>query len=294
MVVAVRRLHPLFAAEITGVDLTRASQALIGEFADSIADHGVLVFRGQRMSNDQQVAFAEQFGKPEISVRTLHPGLKMRVRAEIADVSNLDAEGNPRGPDDRQRMFALGNQLWHTDSSFRQVRGGFSFLHAHGVPPEEGGETEFVDLRAVYDALPAKMKQRLEGLQAEHSLMHSRALLGFADFSPEEHAALPPARHDIVQTHRGSGRQTLYLASHASHILGMPVPDGRMLLRDLMEFATQPHFVHQHHWRLGDLVMWDNRCTLHRGRPFDESKPRDLRRVTTSDEAALEVSLAAD
>jgi alpha-ketoglutarate-dependent 2,4-dichlorophenoxyacetate dioxygenase len=201
----------------------------------------------------------------------------------MADVSNLDVEGRTRGRDDRQRMFSLGNQLWHTDSSFREVPGALSILHLHGAPPSWGGETEFTDMRVAYDALPARRKARLDGLVAEHSLMHSRSLLGFADFSAEERAAMPPVRQPVVRRHEGSGRKTLYLASHASHIIGMPVPDGRMLLRDLIEFATQREFVHTHSWAEGDLVMWDNRCTLHRGRAYDEMEKRDLRRVTTSD-----------
>jgi alpha-ketoglutarate-dependent 2,4-dichlorophenoxyacetate dioxygenase len=290
MALSITRLHPLFGAQVHGINLaTDLSPAVVAELSAVIAEHGIMVFRGQRLSNDEQVSVACQFGEPEVSTQVFRPGEALRVRPEIADVSNLDANGQPRGREDRHRMFSLGNQLWHTDSSFRQKRGAFSLLHAHGVPPAEGGETEFTDMRAVYDALPEVMRSRIAGMVAEHSLFHSRSLLGFSDFAAEERAALPPSQHKMAQVHAPSGRMTVYVASHASHILGMPVPDGRMLLRDLIEFATQPHFVHRHTWQLGDLVMWDNRCTLHRGRPYDESKPRDLRRVTTSDAAmALE------
>lgn len=284
MALQIRPLHPLFAAEIAGVDLAaELDDATIGAISDAAARYAVLVFRGQRLTNDGQVAFARRFGEPEISTAVHRAGQKLRLRPEMADVSNLDPDGKARGRDDRQRMFALGNQLWHTDSSFRRVPGALSMLHAHGAPPPEGGETEFTDLRAAWDELPEAMKRKVEGLVAEHSLMHSRATLGFTDFSPEEHAALPPVRQPVVRLHAGSGRKTLYLASHASHIIGWPVPDGRMLLRELIEFATQARFVHRHLWRLGDLVIWDNRCTMHRGRPYDDTLPRDLRRVTTSD-----------
>jgi len=284
MTVTITRLHPLFAAQVGGVDLAADLDAsTVQILADAIAEYGVLVFRGQRLTNDQQVAFACRFGQPEMSTQTYRKDEALRVRPEIADVSNLDADGKPRGRDDRHRMFSLGNQLWHTDSSFRRVPGALSMLHAHGQPPAEGGETEFTDLRAVHDALPEAMRRRVAPMVAEHSLMHSRSLLGFSDFSPDERAAMPPVQQPVVRTHAGSGRKTLYLASHASHILGMPVPDGRMLLRDLIEFATQPQFVHRHAWQLGDLVMWDNRCTMHRGRAYDDTQPRDLRRVTTSD-----------
>ena len=180
-------------------------------------------------------------------------------------------------------MFALGNQLWHTDSSFKKTPAKYSLLHAHTVTPE-GGETQFVDTRAAYDALPEKMKARIDSLQAEHSIFVSRAKLGFTEFSEEERLANPPVHRSLVRVHPGSGRKALYLASHASHIVGLPVPDGRMLIHELMEHATQPQFVHTHKWMPGDLVIWDNRCTLHRGRPYDEVKHRrDMRRATVSD-----------
>jgi alpha-ketoglutarate-dependent 2,4-dichlorophenoxyacetate dioxygenase len=182
-------------------------------------------------------------------------------------------------------MVNLGNRLWHTDSSFKQARGALSMLYAHAVPPD-GGETEFGDCRAAYDRLPRPMQQQIERLEAEHSLMHSRAVLGFTDFSPEERAALPPAVHPLVSVNPRTGRKSVYVASHASHIVGMQVAEGRLLIADLIEAATRPDLVYRHAWRVGDLVVWDNRCTMHRGMAFDESYPRDLRRVTTSDVGA--------
>ena len=181
-------------------------------------------------------------------------------------------------------MFALGNQLWHTDSSFKAIPAKYSMLHAHSVTPE-GGETQFADTRAAWDELPDKMKARVEGLVAEHSIFCSRAKLGFTDFTDQERAALPPVPRPVVREHRESGRRALYLASHASHIIGMEVPDGKMLIRELMEHMTQPHLIHTHTWEVGDLVIWDNRCTLHRGRPYDEANhKRDLRRATVEDD----------
>jgi len=162
-------------------------------------------------------------------------------------------------------MFALGNQLWHTDSSFKQTPASYSLLHAHAVPPE-GGETQFVDMRVAWETLPPKLQARIQDLSAEHSIFCSRAKLGFTDFTEAECAATPPVHRPVVRMHPGSGRKTLYLASHASHIVGWPVPDGRMLIRNLIEHATQPQFVYTHRWSVGDLVIWDNRCTMHRHR----------------------------
>ncbi len=204
--------------------------------------------------------------------------------AEIADISNLTAQNQLRARDDHRRLDALANQLWHSDASFRAVPGALSMLFAHIVPPA-GGETEFADLRAAYDALPASMKARIEDLVVEHSIFHSRGQLGHTDYTDAERAALPSVRHRLVRVHPGSKRKTLYMGSHASHVVGWPMPEGRLLLRDLMEHATQREFVHRHSWRVGDLVVWDNRCTLHRGRPYDDATyARDLRRVTTKDE----------
>jgi alpha-ketoglutarate-dependent 2,4-dichlorophenoxyacetate dioxygenase len=188
-------------------------------------------------------------------------------------------------PESRRRLDWLANRLWHTDASFRAVPGALSMLYAH-VVPAEGGDTEFADLRAAWDALPEAMQEMIEPLVAEHSIFHSRALIGFTDFTDEERAAMPPVPQRLVRRHPGSGRKMLYLASHASHIIGWPVPDGMLLLRELIEHATQPEFVYRHAWRQGDLVIWDNRCTMHRGRAYDETQPRDLRRITTQDTAS--------
>lgn len=287
MSLGIRQLHSLFVAEISGIDLTRTLPGGdVAEIKAAIDRYAVLVFRDQKLDDDMQLAFARHFG--EIEPPQTYSG-KRRLKPEFADVSNLDAEGRLRARDDRRRMNSLGNRLWHTDASFRRVPGALSMLFAHKVPepgPLGSGDTEFADLRAAYDALPDPTKAMLDGLVAEHSIFHSRAVIGFTDFTEEERAAMPPVPQRLVRRHPGSGRNTLYLASHASHILDWPVPEGMLLLRELIEHATQPQFVYAHRWRVGDLVIWDNRCTLHRGRPFDESQPRDLRRITTQDVAS--------
>jgi len=280
-----RELHPGFATEVVGLDIgVPLPDATVAALQDAIDTAGVLVFRGQHLDDETQIAFASRFGQPERYVLSYRPGIKLRLaQAEMVDVSNLDAAtGAPQARDSRHRMVNLGNRLWHTDSSFRSPRGALSMLYAHAVPPE-GGETEFGDCRTGYDRLPAAMQQQIETLHAEHSLMHSRAVLGFTDFSPEERAALPAAVHPLVSVNPRTGRKAVYVASHASHVLGMPIAEGRLLLADLTEAATRPDLVYRHAWKVGDLVIWDNRCTLHRGLAFDESFPRDLRRVTTSD-----------
>ena len=284
MTFEVKQLHPLFVGEVKGVDLTRPmSEATLSEIHRAIDRDAVLVFHGEPLSEEQQIAFSTRFGPISGPQGVLQTNIKRRVSDKLVDISNLDEQNRVLDVNDRRRMFALGNQLWHTDSSFKRVPAKYSMLHAHSVTPE-GGETQFTDMRAAYEALPPKTKARLEGLVAEHSIFHSRAKLGFTDFSADERAALPPVHHPVVRVHPGSGRKSLYLASHASHIVGWPVPDGRLLITELIEHATQPQFVYTHTWAVGDLVMWDNRCTMHRGRPYDELQHRrDLRRATIDD-----------
>lgn len=287
MTIIVRPLHPLFVGEVSGVDLRGpVGRKIFREIEAALDRYAVLIFRAQPLEDGQQIAFSRLFGQLETSIGTIRKDRKHRLNGhEIADVSNLDADNNIRPLTDRWRMMILANQLWHTDSSFKRVPGKVSLLSAHEVPPN-GGETEFADLRAAYDALDGATKARIDALVAEHSIFHSRNLIGYSDFSDEERAALPAVPQTLVRVHPGSGRKTLYLASHASHVIGWPVDDGRVLLDELMSFATQPRFVYQHRWRVGDLVVWDNRCTLHRGRPFNDSEDRrDMRRTTVEDSA---------
>ncbi len=285
----VQTVHPGFVAEISELDISRPlTPDDMDALWDASDDHAVLIFRGQTVTDAEQISFAENFGRPERYVLSYRNDIKLRLdKPEMVDVSNLDAAtGAPLSGAARHRMVNLGNRLWQTDSSFKLPRGGFSLLYAHAVPPAGplgAGETEFADTSAAYEALNPEKQAMLEGMQAEHYLMHSRATLGFTDFAPEERAALPPVQQPLVITHQRTGRRSIYVASHASHILGMGIAEGRLLLIELLETATRPGTTYRHEWQVGDLVMWDNRRTLHRGLAFDERFPRDLRRVTTSD-----------
>ena len=286
MAITVRPVHPLFVGEISGVDLRRElSQPDIDAIIAALDQYAVVVFHDQPIDDAQQIAFSARLGPLETTVKAYRPGHKLRLDAHISDISNLDEENRLLALDDRRRMNGLGNRLWHTDSSFKATPAKYSLLSAR-VIPHVGGETEFADLRAAYDTLPAAMQARIEGLVAEHSLLHSRATIGFTDFSEEERARLQPVPQVLVRTHPGSGRKTLYLASHAGMIRGMPVPEGRLLLADLMEHATRREFVYSHKWRVGDLVIWDNRCTLHRATDYDPTSTRDMHRTTVSDVAS--------
>jgi alpha-ketoglutarate-dependent 2,4-dichlorophenoxyacetate dioxygenase len=288
MGIRVRPLHPVFVGEVTGVDLARPIDGpTFAAVEAAIHRHAVLVFPGQKISDEQQLAFSQRFGPLESSIRRLRQEKERPERLDIrvSDISNIDENNKIVAHDDRRRVGQLANQLWHTDSSFKPVPARYSLLSAR-IVPREGGETEFADLRAAYDALPDRTKAMIEDLVAEHWYLHSRAQIGFADFDANERAGLEPVPQVLVRVHPGSRRKTLYLASHAAHITGMPVPEGRLLLRDLMEHATQPQFVYRHHWTVGDLVMWDDRCTMHRGRPWDPGQVRDMHRTTVSDEVS--------
>ena len=286
MSIRVKSLHPLFVGSVSGVDLSGCiGRKTLGEIETALDRHAVLVFPGQALKDDQQISLARQLGPPEKSIGAIRKDRKARLRSELADVSNLNSDNGIRAQDDSWRMMLLANELWHTDSSFKRVPGKFSLLSAREVPPA-GGETEFADLRAAYDALDETTKQVVEDLVAEHSIFHSRSLVGYDDFTDEERAALPPVPQTVVRILPGSRRKTLYLASHASHIVGWPVERGHRFLRDLIDFATQPRFVYEHRWNAGDLLIWDNRCTLHRARPYDDlNHRRDMRRVTVEDSA---------
>jgi alpha-ketoglutarate-dependent 2,4-dichlorophenoxyacetate dioxygenase len=287
MTISISALHPLFVGEVSGVDLRiPIDRETLREIAQALDRYAVLVFRNQPVTDEQQIAFSRLFGPMETAVGSILKDRKSRLGQMLADVSNIDANDKIRSSSDSWRLrMHLANQLWHTDSSFKRVPGKISFLSAHELPPA-GGETEFADLRAAYDALDAATHGQIEGLVAEHSVFHSRTLLGYTDFTEEERVAFPPVPQSLVRVHPGSGRKTLYLASHASHIIGWPVDQGRALLKQLTESSTQPRFVYQHHWRPNDLVVWDNRCTVHRARPYDDlSHRRDMRRTTVEDVA---------
>lgn len=286
MTIRTEQLHPVFVGEVIGVDLRQPVDGeTFREIEAALDRYAVLVFRDQLLDDDQQIVFSRLFGPLEISIGTIRKDRRHRLRPELSDASNLDANNTIRPTTDRWRMMLLANELWHTDSSFRRVPAKISLLSAREVPPE-GGETEFADLRAAYEALDEGTKTAIEPLVAEHSIFHSRSLIGYAEFSDEERAQLPPVPQSLVRRHPGSRRKTLYLASHASHIIGWPTDEGRALLTRLIEFSTQPRFAYQHRWRVGDLVVWDNRCTLHRARPYEDTQyRRDMRRTTVADSA---------
>jgi alpha-ketoglutarate-dependent 2,4-dichlorophenoxyacetate dioxygenase len=284
MALTFRPLHPLFAAEVSPVDLRQVRDAqTLAEIRAGMDEYAVLIFRDQVWSDAEHLDFAQRLDgalhtKP--GSRVLH---KSRLGNEaLGDISNLDESGEIMHSDNRKRMYSLGNRLWHTDASFQDPPGRYSMLSAK-VVPALGADTEYADMRAAYDALPEEETARLEGLRVHHSIAHSRQTLGF-EFSATEEDALRGAIHPLVRTIPRSKRRSLYLASHASRIVDWPVPEGRLLLRDLIEHATQPRFVYRHHWRVGDLVIWDNRATMHRATPFDDARyRRELRRVTTLD-----------
>lgn len=273
-----------FAAEIGDVDLAAPLvPAELAAIKQAFWTYAVLIFPAQNLTEQQHLDFAACFGPLETSVAALNGKARLRLRADLADVSNLNSRNEIWGKDSRTRMIQLGNRLWHTDSSFKYLPARASLLYARKIPPI-GGHTEFADLRAAYDALPDEFKARLEGLIAEHSLANSRLRTGFTNFTDAERAGLPPVPQLIVRTLPETNRKTLYVASHAGRIFGLPDADGRALIDQLIEHATQRRFVYTHRWRVGDLVMWDDRCTMHRGTEFDDLRwTRDMQRATVSD-----------
>lgn len=275
-----------FAAEIGDVDLAAPlAPAELAAIKQAFWTYAVLIFPAQNLTEQQHLDFAAHFGPLETSVAALNGKARLRLRADLADVSNLNSRNEIWGKDSRTRMIQLGNRLWHTDSSFKYLPARASLLYARKIPPI-GGHTEFADLRAAYDALPDEVKARLEGLIAEHSLANSRLRTGFTNFTDAERAGLPPVPQLIVRTLPETNRKTLYIASHAGRIFGLPDAEGRALIDQLIEHATQRRFVYTHRWRVGDLVMWDDRCTMHRGTEFDDLRwTRDMQRATVSDVA---------
>jgi alpha-ketoglutarate-dependent 2,4-dichlorophenoxyacetate dioxygenase len=275
--------RPFFGGEVSGIDitrpLTRDEAAAIDRGMDQF---GVLVFHDQRFTDETQLAFSRNFGDLEEASGDLNWGKARRIESPLVnDISNLDTDNNVLARDNRRRLFSLGNRLWHSDSSFKAVPAKYSLLSARSIP-RAGGNTEFADMRAAYDALDADTKKECEALICEHSQIYSRSLLGFADFTPEDIIRFKPVQQRLVRTHPSTGRKSLYLASHAGTIVGWPVPEARAFLRDLNEHATQRKFVYAHEWKQWDLVVWDNRATMHRARPFDPKEVRDMHRTTVA------------
>ena len=281
MPITMRQVGPCFAAEVDGIDMTRPlSPDQVEAIHAGMDQYAVLVFHDQRITDEQQLAFTRSLGEIKHAIGTsLRAPDEYRLHTTFADVSNLDKNNKVFGRDDRPRLFGLGNRLWHSDSSFKVVPAKYSLLHARSIP-SKGGNTEFADMRAAYDALDDETKAEVEGLICEHSQLFSRSILGFTDFTEEERERFKPVRQCLVRAHPVTKRKSLYLASHAGGILGWPVPEARAFLRDLIEHATQRQFVYAHAWRVGDFVMWDNRQTMHRARPFPFNEARDMRRTT--------------
>jgi alpha-ketoglutarate-dependent 2,4-dichlorophenoxyacetate dioxygenase len=281
MDLAATPLHPLFAAKITDIELSKPIDETTKRAIECAMDeYAVCVFPGQHLEDEQQIAFSRLFGpldSPRINIGHKFGRL---AHKEIFDISNLDENHAIRDEKHTRSSILLGTQLWHTDGAAKQELSSWSMLHARVIPPA-GGDTEFADTRAAYDALPDAMKRNLEGLIAEHSLWRLLAKAGGYTPTEEERKAYPPARHPVVRQHPGSGRNALYIAATASHIINKTVEEGQALLRELIEFATQPQFVYRHKWHVGDLVIWDNRCTMHRATPFTATHHvRDMRRTT--------------
>ena len=285
-------LHPIdpvsrpdFAGLVQGIDLAAPlDPAAVAAIAAGMDRFAVLVFRDQRITDDQQIAFSANFGPLEQATGDLAQGAERRLSMAVNDISNLDQRNQVMARDDRRRLFGLGNRLWHSDSSFKPTPAKYSALSAR-VIPASGGNTEFADMRAAYDALDEATRAEIDGLVCEHSQLFSRAMLGFDAFTEDERRRFAPVPQRLVRRHPVTGRRSLFLASHAGAIRGWPVPEARAFLRDLTEHATQRRFVYAHVWRQWDLVMWDNRVTMHRARPFDPAEVRDMHRTTVADSA---------
>jgi alpha-ketoglutarate-dependent 2,4-dichlorophenoxyacetate dioxygenase len=276
-----RPLHPVFAAQAEGLDLRRPLEpAAVREIEAAMDRYAVLVWHDQPFTQDEQVAFARQFGPLDLGLRKARAGEHRFGYDELIDISNVTPQGEVAARDHAKIVSNLANQLWHSDSSFQQPAATYSMLSAV-VVPDSGGDTEFCDLRAAYDALSHDVKEELEGLKSEHYAFHTRLWLGDTSYTEAQLKSMPPVQWPLVRTHPGSKRKVLWVGAHATQIVGWTVAEGRVLLSDLLEHATQREFVYRHRWRVGDLVMWDNRCTLHRGRRFDLSQRRELRRTTT-------------
>jgi len=295
MPIIIAPLHETFMGEVAGADLTRPLDApAVSAIEAGMDRHAVLVFHDQAVTDEQQVAFSRNFGTLEPAVNSNVTALAdRRLGLELADVSNLDKDNRIFDRDDRRRMFNLGNMLWHSDASFRAVPAKYSLLSGRAIP-SWGGNTEFADMRAAYDALDEATKREIKDLVCEHSLMFSRGVLGFGPFSDDEKKNFRPVRQKLVRTHPVTGRKSLFLSSHIGGIVGWPVPEARAFIRDLTEHATQPRFTYAHQWRVNDLVIWDNRTTMHRARRYpDTGEVRDMRRTTITGDGPTAAQEAA-
>jgi alpha-ketoglutarate-dependent 2,4-dichlorophenoxyacetate dioxygenase len=274
--------RPFFAGEVSGIDITQPlSPNDAAAISAGMDQNGVLVFHDQHFTDESQLAFSRNFGALEQATGDIAQGSERRLSMDVNDISNLDKNNRVLARNDRRRLFGLGNRLWHSDSSFKAVPAKYSLLSGRRIPAA-GGNTEFADMRAAYDALDDDTKAECANLICEHSQLFSRAILGFTDFTDEESHKFAPVQQRLVRRHPLTGRKSLFLASHAGAILGWPLPEARAFLRDLTEHATQRQFVYTHIWRQWDLVMWDNCVTMHRARPFNNQEVRDMHRTTVA------------
>ena len=294
MTIHFRALGTHIGAEVEGIDLREPLTATLAvELHAAMDRYAVLVFHDLPLTNEQHLAFTSALGPLENTANILRTAADFRLPPVFADVSNLDGKNRPYGAEDRRRLFAIGNRLWHSDSSFKAIPAKYSLLRAVRIP-SKGGNTEFAHMGAAYEALDDETQALIEDLVCEHSQLFSRETIGFRDFTPEERERLKPVRQRLVRTLPRTGRKSIYLSSHAGTIIGWPLPEARLLLRDLTEHATQREFVYSHPWRVNDLVMWDNRQTMHRGRPFPVNEARDVRRTTVRGDApTVEQAVAA-
>ena len=283
MALQFKPLHPVFVAEASGIDLRQPlSERDRNAINAGMNEYGVLVFRGQPLSAQEQINFAKSFGPLDIGLKRVFKRPERLEDERLIDISNVDAQGQVARRDSPKNLSNFANQLWHSDSSFMNPRAAYSMLHAV-VLPSWGGETEFADLRAAYDTLPDRVKAEVQDLKAEHFALHTRILLGDDAYTDDQKKEIPPAVWPLVDTHPGSGRKVLFVGVHARQVIGWPTAESRMYLSDLLEHATQRERVYRHEWQVGDLVIWDNRSTLHRGRRYDIAERRELRRTTIND-----------
>jgi alpha-ketoglutarate-dependent 2,4-dichlorophenoxyacetate dioxygenase len=278
MALQTRPLQSCFGVELVGVDVRKVDDAMFAEIVAAFEEHSVLLFRGQQIGDEEQIAFTRRFGPLETTIRTINSVAK--VAPEISYLANVDADDQliPKG--DKRNLFNAGNQMWHSDSSFKRVPAHASLLAAREVPPE-GGETEFASMRVGYERLPEATQRLLDGKVAIHSFVYSRGLVSDGLMPPDHAAQVPPVPQALVRANPRNGRKAFFVGSHACEIVGMPTDEARALLRRLLDLATEPDVVYTHRWRPGDMVMWDNRCVLHRGRPWNETVYRRIMHRTT-------------
>jgi alpha-ketoglutarate-dependent 2,4-dichlorophenoxyacetate dioxygenase len=293
LIIKTRDLFPDFVGFVSDINLKEIlSDNLIKELDTAVNKYAVLIFKDQNITDDEQVRFTEYFGKIEASGKTsnITKDKDRRLSSDLADVSNLDKDNKPFTLNDPRRIFNLGNRLWHTDSSFKPVPAKYSLLSGRNVS-KEGGNTEFADMRSVYDNLDAKTKNKIEKMICEHSLIYSRQRLGFdmvRELSPDEIKNFKPVEQPLVRNNKLTNRKTVFLSSHIGKIKDWTRPDSMCFIDDLIEYATKEKFLYVHKWMQNDLVIWDNRQTMHRARAFDDlTEYRDMRRTTVLGEEKL-------